>query len=149
MGYAYASDPQPGDEAGSQSDDIKNRISTHHNSSPTSMIAALDQFAKGATAIMHRVALLEAEASALRKANEALSKRRRAKKTRVRLGGSLTVQDAQNLLDQKDLDEQLRKEERQSGGQGRGARTKVSRCSNCGGTDHNVRTCQNATEGPN
>jgi hypothetical protein len=61
---------------------------------------------------MHRVALLEAETSALRKANKALSKRRRAKKTRVRLSGSLTIQDAQDLLDQKDLDKQIKKEER-------------------------------------
>lgn len=141
--------PQNAHEAGSQSEHIRNRISTHQNSSPTSIIAALDQFSKGATAIMHRVALLEAETSALRKANEALSKRRRAKKTRVRLGGSLTVQDAQDLLDQKDLDEQIKKEERQSGGRGRGARTKAPRCSNCGGTGHNVRTCQNGTEGSN
>ena len=136
-------------EATSQSEHIKNRISAHQNSSPTSTLAALDQFAKGATAIMHRVALLQAETSALRKANEALSKRRRAKKARLRLGGSLTVQDAQDLLDQKDLDEQIKKEERQSRGRGGAARTKSPRCSNCGGTGHNVRTCQNATEGPN
>jgi hypothetical protein len=50
---------------------------------------------------MHRVAILESENASLRKANEALSKRRRAKTTRVQLGGSLAVQDAHNLLDQK------------------------------------------------
>ena len=141
--------PQNAYEASSQSEHIKNRISTHQNSSPTSMLAALDQFAKGATAIMHRVALLEAETSTLRKANEALSKRRRAKKTRVRLGGSLSVQDAQDLLDQKDLDEQIKKEERQSGSRGGRARTMAPRCSNCGRAGHNIRTCQNTTEGPN
>ena len=138
--------PQNAYEASSQSEHIKNRITAHENSSPTSMIAAMDQFAKGATAIMHRVALLEAETSALRKANEALSKRRRAKKTRVRLGGSLTIQDTQDLLDQKELDKQIEKEERGSGGRGGAARTKVPRCSNCGGTGHNVRTCQKTTE---
>ena len=50
---------------------------------------------------MYQVALLRSEVSSLHKANEALSKRRRAKRTRVQLGGSLTVQDAQDLLDQK------------------------------------------------
>ena len=113
------------------------------------MLAAVDQLEKGTTVIMHQVALLRAEVSTLRKANEALSKRRRAKKTRVRLGGSLTVQDAQDLLDQKDLDEQIKTEERQSYRRGGGARTKFPRCSKCGGTGHNVRTCQNATEGSN
>jgi hypothetical protein len=44
--------PQNAHEAASQSGHIKSRISAHQNSSPTSMITALDQFAKGATAIM-------------------------------------------------------------------------------------------------
>jgi len=48
---------------------------------------------------MHKVTLLRTEVSALHKANKALSKRRRAKKTRVRLKGSLTVQEVQDLLD--------------------------------------------------
>ncbi len=60
------------------------------------MLDAVDRFAKGAKAMMHQVALLLADVT-LRKANEALSKRRRAKKARVRLGGSLTVQDAHDL----------------------------------------------------
>jgi hypothetical protein len=56
---------------------------------------------QGYMAVMHQMALLRAEVSSLRKANEALSKRRRAKRTRVQLGGSLVVQDAKDLLDQK------------------------------------------------
>ena len=63
------------------------------------MLAAVDQLAKGTIAVMHQVALLQSEVSSLRKANEALSKRRRAKRTRVQLGGSLTIQDAKDLLD--------------------------------------------------
>jgi len=57
------------------------------------MLAAVDQLTKGTMAVMHQVALLRAENASLRKANEALSKRRRAKRTRVQLGGSLAVQD--------------------------------------------------------
>ena len=88
-------------EADSQSTLIKTRIANHQNSSPTSMLAAVDQLAKGTMAVMHEVALLRSEVSSLRKANEALSKRRRAKRTRVQLGGSLAVQDAKDQLDQK------------------------------------------------
>jgi len=58
----------------------------------------MDQLTKGTMAVMHQVALLRAENASLRKANEALSKRRRAKRTRVQLGGSLTLQDAMDLL---------------------------------------------------
>ncbi|KAL2126360.1 hypothetical protein VTI74DRAFT_1127 [Chaetomium olivicolor] len=67
-------------EAEPQSTLIKTRIASHQNSSPTSMLAAVDQLAKGTMAVMHQVALLQAEVSTLRKANEALSKCRKAKK---------------------------------------------------------------------
>jgi len=86
-------------EATLQSTLIKNRISNHQGSFPIPILTAIDRLAKGTMAVMHEVALLCTEVSALRKANEGLSKRRRAKKTRVRLGGSLTVQEAQDLLD--------------------------------------------------
>jgi hypothetical protein len=138
--------PQNPLEAKSQSELIKNRISNHQNSSPTPMLDAVDQFAKGAKAMMHQVALLRAENSSLHKANEALSKRRRAKKTRVRLGGSLTVQDAEDLLDQKAVDEQVMQENRQGGGRAGGARTKARCCGVCGKPGHNARTCQEAVE---
>jgi len=55
------------------------------------MLAAVDQLTKGTMAVMHQVALLQLEVSSLRKANEVLSKRRRAKRTRVQLGGLLVV----------------------------------------------------------
>ena len=61
---------------------------------------------------MHEVALLRTEVLALRKANKELSKRRRAKITHVRLRGSLTVQEVQDLLDQKAVGEQLVQETR-------------------------------------
>ena len=138
--------PQNAHEASFQSEHIKARISTHQHSSPSSMIAAVDQFERGATAIMHQVALLQAEVSSLRSANEALSKRRRAKKTRVRLGGSLTVQDGIDLLDQKDVEEQVKKEERQNGSRRRNTQAGVRHCSNCGKPGHNSRTCQRDEE---
>ena len=47
------------------------------------MLTTIDQFAKGTIAMMYEVALLRLEISSLYKANEALSKRRRAKRTRV------------------------------------------------------------------
>ena len=40
-------------EAESQSMLIKTRIANHQNSSPTSMLAAVDQLAKGTIAVMH------------------------------------------------------------------------------------------------
>ncbi len=68
--------------------------------------------AKGTQALAHTVALMAAEIRTLQKANDALSKRRRAKKTRVCLGGALAVGDTQNVLAQKEVDEQLEQERR-------------------------------------
>ena len=110
------------------------------------MLAAVDQLTKGTMAVMHEVALLRSEVSSLRKANEALSKRRRAKKTRVRLGGSLTVQDAKDLLDQKAIGGEAVQETQQDGSGTGGARTKVRCCSVCSKPGYNARTCQEAAE---
>jgi hypothetical protein len=138
--------PYNAQDVNSQSMLIKTRIASHQDSSPASMLTAVDQLAKGTTAVMHQVALLQSEVSSLRKANEALSKRRRAKRTRVQLGGSLTVQDAQDLLDQKAIGGGGVQETQPDSSSAQGVRTKVRCCGVCGKPGHNARTCQEATE---
>jgi hypothetical protein len=133
-------------EADSQSTLIKTRIANHQNSSPTSMLAAVDQLTKGTIAVMHQVALLQAEVSSLRKANEALSKRRRAKRTRVQLGGSLAVQDAQEVLGQGAAGEEGAQETQPGSSGTGGGRTRVRCCGVCGKPGHNARTCQEGAE---
>jgi hypothetical protein len=129
-------------EATSQTTFIKNRIARHQNSSPTSIYEAVDQFAKGTSKIMHKLALLQSEVQILRQANEELSKRRRAKKTRLRQGGSLSQQEAQDLEDERDLAQQLKQETQASSGRKPREETRARRCGNCGETGHNTRTCQ-------
>jgi len=134
--------PQNATEATSQTEFIKTRIAGHLNSSPTSVYAGIDQIAKGAQQVMHRLALLEADNATLRTANKALSKRRRARKTRIRQGGSLNFGDAQNLIDQKDMDRQIERETREKGGRRKRVETRERRCGRCGNPGHNARTCQ-------
>jgi len=55
--------------------------------------------------LAYKITLLLAEVRTLRKANKALSKRRKAKKTRIRQGGALTIEDAQDVLAQKEAEE--------------------------------------------
>ncbi len=110
------------------------------------MLAVVDQLTKGTMAVMYEVALLRSEVSLLRKANEALSKRRRAKRTRIQLGGSLAVQDVQDIVGQEAVGGKG-VEETQSGGSGaRGVRTRVRCCGVCGKPGHNARTCQEVAE---
>jgi hypothetical protein len=129
-------------EALSQTTFIKNRIAQHQNSSPTSIYDAVDQFAKGTSKIMYQLALLKAENQNLREANEILSKRRRAKKTRLQDGGSLSQQDAQDLQDKKDVALQVEQERKANSGRKPREELHARRCGNCGKTGHNARTCQ-------
>lgn len=96
--------------------------------------------------LAHSVTLLTAENRLLQRANEALSKRRRAKKTRVQLGGSLTVEDAQDLLVQKDVQEQIERESRESGGTQQNGQRGQRLCGNCKMPGHNARTCREDRE---
>jgi hypothetical protein len=91
--------------------------------------------------MVHEITLLSAKVRTLRAANEALSKRRRAKKARVRQGGALTVEDAQDILAQKDLDEQVRRDVREARGNRGEGQPFGRRCGTCGKAGYNTRTC--------
>ncbi|KAJ6262132.1 hypothetical protein Dda_2937 [Drechslerella dactyloides] len=91
-------------EASLQAGLIKNQITQYQNSSPTLLLAAVDQLSKGTQTIMHQLALIRAENTTLRSANEALSKRRRAKRQRIQHGGMLTIHQAGDILDQDTID---------------------------------------------
>ncbi len=136
-------------EATSQTDYIKRRISRHQGSSPTSILTAIDQVAKGACGIMHQMALLKAENKLLQEANATLSKRRRARKTRLRQGGSMTIAEGQALQDQKDIEQQVQQDIRQARGRKPRVETKARRCGVCGESGHNARTCQITVETSN
>lgn len=129
-------------EAYSQSAFLKKRVAEHQNSSPTSILAAVDHFAKGTKMIMHKLALVEAECAELREANRILSRRRRTKKTRLQDGQSLSFEERQGLRDSKELAAQIKQEERQGSGRARRVETRARRCGICNGTGHNARTCQ-------
>ena len=116
-------------------------MARHQGSSPTGVFSAVKQLVKGTELIAHRMTLMENELRTLRQANQALAKRRRAKKTRVRAGGALSIGDAQVLIDERDASTQ------QSGGRSAKGGTEEARpatqwhCRGCSKTGHNVRTC--------
>jgi hypothetical protein len=129
-------------EAQSQSDYLENRMRRHKSSSLESVIKALKSNTKATKAAMHESVLLRSEIRNLREANEILSRRRRAKRTRLQKGGVMTVQEASQVIDQMDINTQVVAESSRSSGQGRSARPGVRHCSVCGKAGHNARTCQ-------
>jgi hypothetical protein len=92
--------PQNPTEALLQTNLVKNRIAYYQGSSPTPIFQTVVALAKGTERLAYKVTLLSAEVRTLRAANKALSKRRRAKKARVRQGGVLIIRDAQEILAQ-------------------------------------------------
>jgi hypothetical protein len=138
--------PQNANETSLQTTHIKDRISRHQNSSPTSIFGALDQITKGAMKVMHKMVLMEARVKELEVANEALSKRRRAKKRRIRAGGPLSMYEATDILDDKDVQAQLEEETQLGSGRTGRRGAGLRHCSNCSKTGHNSRTCQEDTE---
>jgi DDE superfamily endonuclease/helix-turn-helix, Psq domain len=129
-------------EALSQTTLVRSRIARHQGSSPTPLFQTVASLAKGTERLAHEMTLLSAEVRTLRAANEALSKRRRAKKARVRQGGALTVEDAQDIIAQKDVDEQVRRDVRAARGSREEGQSSRRRCRTCGKAGHNARTCQ-------
>lgn len=77
--------------------------------------------AKGTEILANEVTLLTAEDHALRQANETLSKRQRARRTRFRQGGAIFLENVQDILAQKEVEEQMRREKHSGeGGKTRG-----------------------------
>ena len=73
--------PKTAKDAVRSSTELKSRIATHQNSSPSQLYDLVDAQAKGISTLAHQMILLKAEVKNLRTANEILSKRRKTKKT--------------------------------------------------------------------
>jgi hypothetical protein len=138
--------PHHPNEAISQSEHVRSRINEHQGSSPTGIFSAVKQLAKGTELIAHEMTLLRNEVQTLRMANEALAKRRRAKKTRIRAGGALSVEDALELIEQRKANTQQRGGRSMNQGGIQAGPSALRHCGRCGKTGHNVRTCQEAEE---
>jgi hypothetical protein len=141
--YSWVSKtPQTTKDASSQTTLIKQRIVQHQSSSPTPILNALDLFAKGTAKVMQENILLRIELERAQRANNELSRRRRTKRQMIQQGGTLDLQDIQELETQTDVQGQILKEEGESRGKKRQGELHDGRCRGCGETGHNKRTCQ-------
>ena len=80
---------------------------------------------------MHKIVLLKEENLRLCEANQLLSQRRRPRKTRVRYGGALSLHNIQDLESQKDVEQQLKREERSQESRTQWDKTYKRRCGRC------------------
>jgi hypothetical protein len=128
-------------ELASQTALIKDKITQHQNSSPTPINDAVDQFLKGAHRIAHQLTLLKSENAALRKANEAASRRKERRKKRLQKRGTLSIGEGSELIAQNDIDQQIQEETRKSRTRLDGTTPRQRRCGRCREVGHRIETC--------
>jgi hypothetical protein len=98
--------------------------------------------AKGIKQIAYEIIFLSAEIYIFRVANKTLSKRCRAKKTRVCQGDAFIIEDAQDIIAQKDMDKQVQHNIYAAGGSQREGQPSRRRYRTCGKASYNTRACQ-------
>jgi len=84
------------------------------------MLATVDQLAMGTITIIYQVALLQERSLCSARPMRRLVNAKELKKPRIRLGGSLAIQDAHNLLDYKAISKKVGQEPQPDGNSIRG-----------------------------
>ena len=96
--------------------------------------------------MMHSTVLLKAEVKALQAANEQKKRRERKRKRRIMQGGSLSVQDAEDILQTAKVDAQIRTEVASESSRQVGTKGQQQRYGRCKKIGHNTRTCERCQE---
>ena len=116
-------------------------------SSASSADKPFQQLLKGFESVVHEKALLEVEVAALRAENQHQKQKRARRKGYIQQGGSLTIQEGEESIQNSLVTEQLQDNTENIDPallteQPRKVRIKApSRCSRCGSFEHNSRTC--------
>jgi hypothetical protein len=129
-------------EFGSQSTLVKNRIQRHVNSSPTSIVDALEKLSKGAAYVAHKLVLSQKRNAELEAANEAATRRKSRKRKRIQQGGTLTAEEGLQLTTLMDSAARGSRKRRAGDEADDPAQRRRGRCGRCGETGHNSRTCK-------
>jgi hypothetical protein len=134
-------------ELGSQSKLIRERIQRHGDSSPTSIVDALDRLIKGAEMMAHSLVLVRNQVAELQAANEATTRRRSHKKRRIQREGTLTVSKGVRLTTLKEFNARSDGKKASKKARVEPGTQSSRRCGMCGEAGHNARTCKNDVQG--
>jgi len=130
-------------ELEAQSTLIRDRVRQHKSSSPASIIEAIDQLKRGAEVMMLSAELMRDRIASLGRANEAASKCKLRKRKPVQKR-EVSAKDAEeDVLAQREADQQIAREERQGGERSGLSCQALARCTRCRETGHNLCKCEN------
>src|SRR6266699_2004430 len=94
---------------------------------------------KNTKSVIYKMMLMQKRIRTFEKANRMISKQRKVKKTRIQPGEVLNIQNANALLNAKEVDTQLEKEMYTNGRNRDRGRTTMQRYDNCSKPGHNAR----------
>jgi hypothetical protein len=89
--------------------------------------------------------LMRDRITSLERANEAALARKQRKKKRIQKRGVLIKGAGEDILAQREADQQIAREQRQGGERSGISRQALARCKRCRETGHNSRTCRKDT----
>jgi Asp-tRNA(Asn)/Glu-tRNA(Gln) amidotransferase B subunit len=102
----------------------------------------MEQFYRGIEVVMHTATLIVQQNEELQAANAASTERSSRKRKRIQKGGTLSLEEAQDLVARRDalaVAKRVRREEARAEGV---ARWWIQKCKQCGEPGHNTRTCR-------
>jgi hypothetical protein len=89
--------------------------------------------------------LMRDRITSLKRANEAALARKQRKKKRIQKRGVLTKGAGEDILAQREANQQIARKQRQGGERSGISRQALARCKRCRETRHNSRTCRKDT----
>jgi hypothetical protein len=119
-----------------------NCMQQYKSSSPASIVEAIGQLQKGAKVMMFSAELMHDWITNLERANETATKRRQCRKNRIPKYGALTKGEKEDVLAQKEADQQIEHEQHQGREQLGLSRRAFARCKKCREPGHNLQTCK-------
>jgi hypothetical protein len=134
-------------EFGSQSKLVRERIQRHGDSSPTSMVDALDRLTKGAEMMAHSLVLMRNQVAELQAANEAATRRRSHKRKRIQQEGTLTFAEGVRLTTLKEFNARSDGKKAKKRARVETGTQSLRRCRTCSEAGHNARTCKKDAQG--
>jgi hypothetical protein len=92
--------------------------------------------------MVHTAVLMRERIASLKRANNAATERKKRKKKRIQKRGTLTKAEGEDIIAQKEVEQQLEGETRQGKARSGVSRQALARCTRCREIGHNSRTCE-------
>jgi hypothetical protein len=125
---------------------IRNKYKREQDSSPNSVLSALEHYAKGGAILSHKLVIATERIKELEAAAEVATRRKSHKRRRIQKEGTLTVEEGQRLTALKEFGARSEGKKGKKRVRAKGGEPSQRRCGRCGEGWHNARMCKSDVE---